>query len=350
MDAKKAYGAAQKLVKSTASGFDHAQRTGDNTFSIFFKDGSKIDLTIPIPQNGVSIVDTVDNKDGTFKCKLSDGTFTAAVQIPKQEIEISKEKRNALEQKPDGLYVPESNDELEEDLTATVAIGSVTTGKKYAKGTSLEKILRDMLIKEEAPAVVLNLNPTKTLYDVVSETLTTIVLSAVVTKKTYPPTKVTFYVDDVAVNEKPITDGGTFSYTHTFSPATKANHTFKVVVTDGKLSGNASKNIKFVAKSYYGILADDIGTPTEAQIKGLANNVLKDTNGLTYSGITTDFGKVCYAYPKEFGALASIKDTVNNYNYTDSFSKATVSVDGIEYLVYTQTEPSAADNVKLVFA
>lgn len=350
MRAEEAYGALMGEIETLASGFDHAQRTGDTTFSVFFVDGSKLDFTIPLPKDGVSIVDLIDNKDGTFKAKLSDGTFTAAVQIPKQEIEISEEEGNALEQKEDGLFVPESKDELEEDLTATVAIGSVTTGKKYTKGTSLEKILRDMLIKEEAPAVALSLNPTKTLYDVVSETLSTIVLSATVTKKTYPPTKVTFYVDDVVVNEKPITDGGTFSYTHTFSPATKTKHTFKVVVTDGKFSGTASKEVKFVAKSFYGILASDIGTPTEAQIKGLANNVLKDVNGLTYSGITTDFGKVCYAYPKEFGALTSIKDTVNNYNYTDSFSKATVTVDGIDYLVYTQTEPSAADNVKLVFA
>lgn len=243
-----------------------------------------------------------------------------------------------------------SSAELAEDLTATVAIGTVTAGKKYTKGTPLEKIIRDILIKEEAPVVALNLNPTKTLYDVVSETLTTIVLSAVVTKKTYAPTKITFYVDDVIVNEKAISDGGTFSYTHTFSPATKVNHTFKAVVTDGKFSGNATKTIKFVAKSYYGILSDDIGTPTEAQIKGLTNSVLKDTNGLTYSGITTSFGKVCYAYPKEFGALTSIKDTVNNYSYTDSFSKTTVTVDGIDYYVYIQTDPSAADNVKLVFA
>ena len=63
-----------------------------------------------------------------------------------------------------------------------------------------------------------------------------------------------------------------------------------------------------------------------------------------------DFGKVVYAYPKEFGALTSIKDTVNNLNYTDSFSKTTVTVDGIDYLVYTQTDPSAADGIKLVFA
>lgn len=47
-----AYGAAKSLAENVASGFDHAQQTGDNTFSMFFKDGSKIDLTIPIPPKG----------------------------------------------------------------------------------------------------------------------------------------------------------------------------------------------------------------------------------------------------------------------------------------------------------
>ena len=41
-----------KKIKGVASGFDHATRTGDNTFSIFFIDGTKVDLTIPLPQNG----------------------------------------------------------------------------------------------------------------------------------------------------------------------------------------------------------------------------------------------------------------------------------------------------------
>ncbi len=30
------YGASKKLTEGVASGFDHATRTGDNTFTIFF--------------------------------------------------------------------------------------------------------------------------------------------------------------------------------------------------------------------------------------------------------------------------------------------------------------------------
>ena len=52
LTAEQAYGLSQSEIKKVASGFDHAERTGDNTFSIFFVDGSKIDLTIPLPKDG----------------------------------------------------------------------------------------------------------------------------------------------------------------------------------------------------------------------------------------------------------------------------------------------------------
>ena len=72
--------------KSIASGFDHATRTGDNTFSIYFIDGSKVDLTIPLPKDGKDAVDITDVKDlgnGKFTLVLSDGSETSAVQTIK---------------------------------------------------------------------------------------------------------------------------------------------------------------------------------------------------------------------------------------------------------------------------
>jgi hypothetical protein len=78
--------------------------------------------------------------------------------------------------------------------------------------------------------------------------------------------------------------------------------------------------------------------------------VLKDTKNYVYDGITTDWGKVCYAYPSSFGNLSSIKDAINNLNYTTSFTKTTVTVDGVEYVCYTQTNASAATDIQLTFA
>ena len=74
--------------KSIASGFDHATRTGDNTFSIYFIDGSKVDLTIPLPsdgQDGISITGVNDLGNGKFTLLLSDGSETDPIQCVKGE-------------------------------------------------------------------------------------------------------------------------------------------------------------------------------------------------------------------------------------------------------------------------
>ena len=72
--------------KSIASGFDHATRTGDNTFSIYFIDGSKVDLTIPLPsdgQDGVSVIGISDKGNGKFTLLLSDGSESDPIQTVK---------------------------------------------------------------------------------------------------------------------------------------------------------------------------------------------------------------------------------------------------------------------------
>ena len=117
LTAEQAYGLSQSEIKKVASGFDHAERTGDNTFSIFFIDGSQVDLTIPLPsdgkdgengKDGISIVDTRQTDNTHFVCVLSDGTETQEVQMPSGvsgSVEISKKANNQIKQETDGLFV-----------------------------------------------------------------------------------------------------------------------------------------------------------------------------------------------------------------------------------------------------
>lgn len=72
--------------KSIASGFDHATRTGDNTFSIYFIDGSKVDLTIPLPkdgQDGISVTGISDKGNGVFTLIFSDGSESDPIKTIK---------------------------------------------------------------------------------------------------------------------------------------------------------------------------------------------------------------------------------------------------------------------------
>ena len=76
-----------------------------------------------------------------------------------------------------------------------------------------------------------------------------------------------------------------------------------------------------------------MGDPTEAEIKTL-NKTLKASKGYVYNNIVCDFNKIVYAYPQSMGALTSIKDVVNNFNYTDSFTRTSVKVDNINYYLH----------------
>lgn len=250
------------------------------------------------------------------------------------------------------LQFDELSTTLTREIVASVTHGNVYPGKVYPVGTDYQVLFEDLLTEYLKPEVKLTITPTTTLYDIVTDTVNKIEMIATVTKKTKEITKIEFIVDGSVKNTitTNVADGGLFEYAYEPTTPINTDTTFKVVVTDAKdESTSATKTIKFVAKSYYGIVDANTGAPTEAIIKTL-NSELKDTKNYVYSGITTDWGKVCYAYPASFGNLSSIKDMVNNLNYTSQFTKTTVTVDGIEYVCYTQTTPSAATDIQLTFA
>lgn len=235
-------------------------------------------------------------------------------------------------------------------ITATENIGSVTSGKTYPTGTNLENIIKDILVKYQPPTISLSTTPSTRLYDIVNDSISTILLKGAVTKKSKPVTKVSFYVGDTVLNEVTtgVADGGNFQYQYNPATPIRSDVTFKATTTDGQQSTNSTVTIKFVGKSYYGICDASASDPDETTIKS-GSNTLKDTKTYTYSGITTNWGKVFYAYPKSFGALTSIKDEINNINYWDSFQRSEVSVDGITYYCYTLIEPTAAEDNQITF-
>jgi hypothetical protein len=234
---------------------------------------------------------------------------------------------------------------LEEELTATTSIGSVTSGKVYPKGTSLEDILRDILTTYQKAGLAVTLNPNKELYDIVTETLSTINVTASTTKGTNNITSVTFYIDGVEQKEitNGVAEGGSFNYQHNFIIPQQTTFTVKVTVTDGKQATTVTKDIVFIGKSYYGTVGEDVETPTEFDVKNLQYNTLKNSKKLVYSGIQVDYGKVLYAYPKSLGALTKIVDA-DNRDYTNSYTRSEVEVDGIPYYAYILTDAMGTDD------
>ncbi|MCQ2086445.1 MAG: hypothetical protein MJZ37_00015 [Bacilli bacterium] len=201
------------------------------------------------------------------------------------------------------------------------------------------------------PIVTVSLTPNKTLMDKEVDTISELLVSTNVKLGTSEIQRIKVEINGTVVKEfaDGVKDGGIFLHTQTYSPATNANITVKVTAYDveGEFT-EVTKKISFVYKTYYGTVSNLLVNPTEDDIKALSNKII-GSKSFVYEGITMEFGKILYAYPVDYGALNSIRDTKNNINYTESFTKIPLQINGINYLCYLQTDASAAEGVQLTF-
>ena len=226
--------------------------------------------------------------------------------------------------------------------TSGIDIGGIKKNQTFSNAT-LQEMFDMLLHPYEKPTMTLGINPTKTIYDKVEETLASITINANVTKKTENIKEVRFYVDNVLVNtDTSHPNGGLVSYTHTFASPT--NTTFNVKIECEDIKGATSKvsantNVYFVGKSYYGCLPEGT-TIDETSIKTL-NTVLKKELKYKYSGITTtgtNLYHIVLCQPKEFGTITSVKDALN-FEYIQDYTVRDIIIDGIDYTLMYLTNP-----------
>ena len=226
--------------------------------------------------------------------------------------------------------------------TSGIDIGGIKKNQTFTDAT-LQEMFDILLHPYEKPTMTLGINPTKTIYDKVAETLASITINANVTKKTENIKEVRFYVDNVLVNtDTTHPNGGLVSYTHTFASPT--NTTFNVKIECEDIKGATSKvsantNVYFVGKSYYGCLPEGT-TIDETSIKTL-NTVLKKELRYKYSGITTtgtNLYHIVLCQPKEFGIITSVKDALN-FEYIQDYTVRDIIIDGIYYTLMYLTNP-----------
>ena len=372
-------GSSKNYTNQVALGIGNMRVEGTTVYFTIIETGEEVSVTLPTPEDGVSIENIVLNSDNTITCSMSDGTTkttdplvidTTNIAYTTSKDATIKNVKNALDKAMninvstldytnnvdatistvkgalDKLMV-KTDSELEAPLTPNVQMGTLKSS--YPKGTPLEEIIRDMLTEKIAPKVTLSISPSKTLYDIVTESISSLTINATVTKQNYDVAKIEYFINDVEVKENTsCTSGGSFPYIH--NTEIKETSTIKVIVTDKEgLSSTITKTIEFYPVIYYGIVDAETGEPTEAMIKTLSSK-LQNTKVFTYEGITTDWGKVCVAVPKMLGNITTILDPVNALSYTNSFSSVTVSVNGYDYAVYTQIDPSAASGITLKFS
>lgn len=144
----------------------------------------------------------------------------------------------------------------------------------------------------------------------------------------------------LTLNQEPVE--GTFKDV-TIDTTIDKTETYTLTATYQGMSAKAIKSVRVSNYSYYGLVSE---TPSSLNT---LTKVLVGNRGWTKTGMNLVNQRTCYAYPKAWGALTSIKDG-NNFEYIGSYTKTELNNDkGIPYLVYTLTSPTTINNFKQVW-
>lgn len=280
-----------------------------------------------------------------------------ALLLSKQLLQNDKNIKDELDEKINNIQV--TGKECNYTGTSSVDFGGIKKGQSFDK-VNLQQMFDVLLNPYTKPSMTLGINPAKTIYNKVEESLSSITINANVTKKSEDISIIRFFVDNVKVSEDTThPSGGLISYTHNFSTPTNKTFTVKIEVED--INGVSSKvsaqtTINFVGASFYGIVEDpDDKTPfdiTENIIKNLQNKNVKITKALTYEGQNATYGRTIYAYPKDLpsgGLLTSIKDKKSGFDMSNSYSHKELTVNEIKYVCYYLTDAAGFTDVTTIF-
>lgn len=375
---KQTYAILNKKIRGLVSGIQSASVSG-TTITFTMNDGSKQSITFSAPKDGLSITDVDVNADNTLTCTLSDGStvtttnkiktikgdagFSPTItenadntdKIYKLDIETVDGKFTTPNLKgADGQGGTGGSSTLSADITSNVEVGGVPSGTNFVEGTNLEDIIKKILVKYLPPTATFTITPSNTL-KLFGDTITSETMKVVVTKKSNDITEIAFKADSTVINTltSGVNNGGTFSYTYTPSTPISNTVTLGVDVKDGKQTVTKSIKITFCYPTYYGTVADSVASMSASDIQGLDKRVAVNNKAMTWSGISMDYGKLCYAYPKSFGALTSIKDA-NNVDYINSYTRTEVTLtengNSVVYYCYLLTDAAGVSNFKQIYA
>lgn len=240
----------------------------------------------------------------------------------------------------------DGSDVLTSDVTTNVAIGGIEEWTTFTAGTSLESIIRQMLVAYITPTLSLAAKSWVSLINYVGDTVANPQFDVTAVRGSGTFTTVQLLAGSTLSDSQSMT-GTTATLTYTGNVTTDT--TFKAYVEDnGQTINSNTVTIRFVQGSYFGQVAEDVTNPTAADITALTK--LKNTaKGYTANNISMTYGKLLYAYPASYGDLTSIKDA-NNFEYITSYTKSTVTIDGVSYNCYLMTDATGVTGFKQVYA
>lgn len=149
-------------------------------------------------------------------------------------------------------------------------------------------------------------------------------------------------VDSITIGENKYTENLTIPYIYSTTATT--NETYNIKVEKGDKMATGSVSVRFVGLSYSGVVPSDF-VANDANVKALTSSLQGGRNRTLTFNLNNQ--KTCIAYPKEFGAAASIKDN-NNFDYLASYTRTEVTIDGEAYYVYLLSSPTTITDFKQI--
>ena len=272
--------------------------------------------------------DVADEESDYFGYPTTAGTFIKLV--------IANQKAPVFINTKD--IVDEGVGNLTTEYTANVEVGGINVGDTFAVGTSFNDFVEKLIIKYYPPMVSLTSTPENKVVE--NGEAINVDLTAEVTRRSEDVTGVTFYKDNVVIEEVAdvIATGGT--YTHSTAGTISTDTTFKVVATDGQSTGEATVKYVFVDPYYIGTFASDAVITLDAMNKKI------ETQGAKTFTFTANNEIIVFAQPSAYPELTSIVDG-NGFENIDSFNVDTASVLG--YRLYSTKLPVTCTNFKYTF-
>src|SRR5574344_2361770 len=81
------------------------------------------------------------------------------------------------------LVIDASESKVTRDITSNVTCGGIKPGDKVSAGDNLTDVIERILNEYQSPTITINLNPGKILYEKGVDSLNTLQITAIVTKK-----------------------------------------------------------------------------------------------------------------------------------------------------------------------
>lgn len=233
------------------------------------------------------------------------------------------------------LVIDASESKVTRDITSNVTCGGIKPGDKVSAGDNLTDVIERILNEYQSPTITIALNPSKTLYEKGVDSLNTLQITAIVTKKSNPVVSVKYYLGSTELEELTsddnIANGGTFPFT--YNGLINNSVVVKIVANDGKSDTIKTMDIKFVYPIYTGY-----------ETGGLTK-ILKEPKSKIEFNATCTLDKPQIKYPKSWGTPTKFYDA-NGFSMLNSFTASEETINGVSYYVYTNNSVTTITNFK----